>query len=283
VKRFTTADGLSLAYVDEGDGPPLLCLPGLTRNSADFAPVAARFGAGLRLVRLDPRGRGASDHDPDPANYNVAVEARDALELMDHLGLARAPVLGTSRGGLLAMVIGAAAPERLAGVMFNDVGPVLEPGGVARILDHLGRVPPHADFDAAAVALEAASRDRFPGVSVAAWRLHATRIWRELPGGGLALRYDPRLRDAFEAGMKELEPGAPLPDVWPLFDALPMVPLALLRGANSDLLSAETAAAMVARRPDLEVSVVADRGHVPFLDEPEAVTAIAAFLARVAP
>ena len=281
MERFTTSDGLSLAYADEGDGPPLLCLPGLTRNGEDFAPVVARFGPERRVIRLDPRGRGASDHDPDPLNYNVAVEARDALELMDHLGLARVPVLGTSRGGLLAMVIGAAAPQRLAGVLFNDVGPVLEPGGIARILDYLGRVPPYADFDAAALALEAASRDRFPGVTVAAWRVHAARIWREVPGG-LALRYDPRLHESFEAGMKALEPGAPLPDMWPLFDALPIVPLALLRGANSGLISPATAEAMAARRPDLVVTVVADRGHVPFLDEPEAVAAIAAFLARVA-
>ncbi len=283
MKRFTTSDGLSLAYRDEGVGPPLLCLPGLTRNGADFDPVAERFGAGLRLIRLDPRGRGASDFDPDPANYNVGVEARDALELLDHLGIARVPVLGTSRGGILAMVIAATAPQRLAGVMFNDVGPVLEKGGVDRILDYIGRVPPYADYEAGAVALQASSRDRFPGVSVAAWRVHATRIWRELPGGGVALRYDPRLRDAFEAGLAALEPGAPLPDMWPLFDALPMVPLALLCGANSDLLSPATVEAMAARRPDLVVTVVADRGHVPFLDEPEAVAAIAAFLARVAP
>ena len=282
MKRFTTSDGLSLAYRDEGDGPPLLCLPGLTRNSTDFDPVAERFGAELRLVRLDPRGRGASDFDPDPANYNVGVEARDALELLDHLGLARVPVLGTSRGGLLAMVIAAVAPGRLAGVMFNDVGPVLEPGGIGRILDYLGRVPAYADLDDAAVALAAGSHDRFPGVAVPAWRVHAARLWREIPGG-LALRYDPRLREPFEAGVKALEPGAALPDMWPLFDALPPVPLALLRGANSDLLSAETVDAMVARRPDLVVTVVADRGHVPFLDEPEAVAAIAAFLGRVAP
>ena len=181
------------------------------------------------------------------------------------------------------MVIAAAAPQRLAGVMFNDVGPVLEQGGIDQILGHLGRVPPHADFAAAAAALEASSQEQFPGVSVAAWRVHATRVWRELPGGGLALRYDLRLRDAFEAGMRALEPGAPLPDMWPLFDALPMVPLALLRGANSGLLSAATVEAMAARRPDLVVTVVADRGHVPFLDESEAVAAIAAFLARVEP
>jgi pimeloyl-ACP methyl ester carboxylesterase len=278
MRRFSTSDGLSLAYSDEGDGPPLLCLPGLTRNSEDFTPVVADFGGAWRVIRLDPRGRGASDHDPDPTRYTVAVEARDALELLDHLGLARVPILGTSRGGLLALMIGAVAPERLAGVAFVDIGPVIEVDGLSRILDYLGRVPPYPDLDTAAVALEDACRGTFPGVPVAAWRAHAARIWRETPKG-LALRYDPRLRDAFEATMR----GGPLPDLWPYFDALPPVPLALLRGANSDLLSARTAAEMVARRPELALTVVADRGHVPFLDEPESRAAIAAFLEEVAP
>lgn len=275
MKRFTTSDGLSLAFADAGSGPPLLCLPGLTRNSEDFAPVVEAFGDELRLIRLDPRGRGASDHDPDPANYSVAVEARDALELLDHLGLARVPILGTSRGGLLAMMIGAVAPERLAGVLFNDIGPVIEPEGLARILDYLGRPPPFPDLDAAGIGLEAASRAGFPGVSVAAWRAHAARNWRET-GEGLALRYDPRLRDGFEATTRE-----GLPDLWPFFENLPPVPLALIRGANSDLLAAATAAEMSARRPELAVTVVADRGHAPFLDEPESRAAIAAFIAQV--
>lgn len=278
MRRFTTSDGLSLAYADEGIGPALLCLPGLTRNSEDFAPVAARLVPGWRVIRLDPRGRGASDHDPDPANYNVMVEARDALELLDHLGLARAPVLGTSRGGLLALAIAAAAPERLAGVMFNDIGPVIEPMGLERIGAYLGLPPPYPDLDAAARAYEAGSQDQFPGVTAAEWRPYIARVWQETPQG-LALRYDPALRTPFLASM---EAGA-MPDLWPFFDALPPVPLALLRGANSDLISPATVAEMQARRPDLAVTEVPDRGHVPFLDEPESVVAIAAWLARVAP
>ncbi len=276
MRRFSTSDGLTLAYADEGSGPVLLCLPGLTRNSEDFAPVAERFAATHRIIRLDPRGRGASDHDPDPANYSLPVEARDVLELMDHLGIGRAPILGTSRGGLLALAIAALAPERLAGVMFVDIGPVIEEHGVDRILAYLGRKPPYRDLDAAAVALEAGMRAQFPGVTVAEWRVQAGRMWGEGPDG-IELRYDPRLRNGFEAGMLP----RPLPDLWPYFDLLPPVPLALLHGANSDILSAGTAAEMQARRPDLVLTTVADRGHVPFLDEPESVAAIAAFLDRV--
>ena len=178
----------------------------------------------------------------------------------------------------MALAIAAAAPERLAGVMFNDIGPVIEPLGLERIAAYLGLPPPYPDLDAAARAYEAGAQDQFPGVTAARWRVHLARIWRETPEG-LALRYDPALRTPFLASMQE---GA-MPDLWPLFDALPAVPLALLRGANSDLLSAATVAEMQARRPDLVVTEVADRGHVPFLDEPESVAAIAAFLARVAP
>ncbi len=276
MRRFTASDGLSLAYADDGAGPALLCLPGLTRNSEDFAPVVAHFAGERRVIRLDPRGRGASDFDPEPSNYSVPIEARDALELLDHLGLARAAVLGTSRGGLLAMAIGAVAPDRLAGVMFNDIGPVIEAHGIARIGTYLGVTPPYPDLDAAARAYEAGSQAQFPGVTAAAWRGHIARVWRETPEG-LALRYDPALREPFLATMQ----GGPLPDLWPFFDALPPVPLALLRGANSDIISQATAAEMQRRRPDMVVSVIPDRGHVPFLDEPASVAAIAAYLARV--
>lgn len=278
MKRFTTSDGLSLAYTDAGRGAPLLCLAGLTRNSADFEPVAAEFGAGLRIVCLDSRGRGLSEHDQDPANYNPAVEARDALELLDHLGLARAAVLGTSRGGLLAMIMAAAARERLTGVMLNDIGPVIEPAGLERILTYLGVPPAEPTLDALAAVTSARMQGSFPGVSAAMWRAYLARTLRETPTG-LELRYDPALRTGFVTPPADAAP----PDLWPLFDALAGIPLALLRGANSDILSQATAEAMQARRPDMALTIVPDRGHVPFLDEPESRAAIRAFLDRLAP
>lgn len=271
--RFTTSDGLSLAYRDAGAGPVMLCLPGLTRNGRDFEPLVEAFGARLRLVRLDLRGRGASQYDANHLNYNILTEARDVLELLDFLGIDRAIVFGTSRGGLVAMAMAAAAPQRLSGVIFNDIGPEIDPAGIARIMGYLGVVPPYPDLDAAAVALTAALADQFPGVPVAQWRRHLARNWAEGPEG-VRLLYDARIREAVLAQAAI----STAVDLWPWFAALEGVPLLTLRGANSDLLSAEIAGRMQAVRPDMPVVHVADRGHTPFLDEPEVIAAIDLFL-----
>jgi pimeloyl-ACP methyl ester carboxylesterase len=275
VRRFRTSDGLSLAYRDEGSGLPLLCLAGLTRNGDDFAAVAAAFRGEARIVRLDSRGRGGSDRDPNIMNYTPWIEARDALELLDHLGIARAAVLGTSRGGMLAMLMGMAARERLLGVILNDIGPVIEPAGLESVMSYLGLPPPDRSLDAAAVRLAGLHATDFPGVTPAAWRRWAAGGFRET-AAGLELRYDPALRAAL---LRQAEAG-PLPDLWPVFDALAGVPLALIRGANSNLLAAATAEAMQARRPDMLRVDVADRGHVPFLDEPRSLAAIREILGR---
>lgn len=281
--RFVTSDGLSLAFTDSGAGtgataaPPLLCLPGLTRNGADFEDLAAALGGRHRLITLTARGRGASDRDPDFRNYNIGVEARDAVELLDHLGLPRAVIVGTSRGGLVAMLLGAFAKDRLAGVLLNDIGPEIAPEGMARIMSYLGIEPRARSHTEAAAALKATMGAEFPDVSDARWLICARR-WFDESRGGLRLNYDPRLRDALEAASAE-----PAADLWPLFEALGSVPVAVLRGANSDLLSAATVAEMRARRPDLIAAEVPRRGHVPFLDEPEALDALGTLLARVGP
>ncbi len=276
MSRFTTSDGLSLAYLDEGAGSPILCLPGLTRNARDFDDLAAALGGRRRLIRLTPRGRAESDRDPDFANYNVAVETRDAIELLDHLGIDRAVVVGVSRGGLIAMVMAAAAKPRLAGVLLVDIGPEIDPGGLAVIMSYLGRAPQLASFEEVAAALEARMGADFPGLGAERWMALARRWFRPGPDGAPALDYDPRLRDAVEASSAQ-----PAPDMWPLFDALDGVPLALLRGANSNLLSPATTARMQARRPDMICAEVPDRGHVPFLDEPESLATLEALLAQV--
>jgi len=276
MKRFQTSDGLMLAYLDEGDGLPLLCLPGLTRDASDFDDLATAVGGRYRLIRLTPRGRGASDRDPEWRNYNVAVEARDAVELLDHLGVARPVIVGTSRGGLQAMVIAAMAHDRLAGALLNDIGPEIAPEGLEVIMSYLGVTPPFRDFEAAARAIEERLGPAFPDVSLQRWQTLARRWFAQGPDGGLALNYDPRLRDAVETGSAQ-----PAADMWPLFDAFGDLPVAVVRGANSDLLAAETVAEMHRRRPDLIVAEVPRRGHVPFLDEPEALAALEALVARV--
>ena len=275
MKRFVTSDGLSLAYTDEGEGLPVLCLPGLTRNGADFDELAAALKGRYRLIRLTLRGRGASDRDPDPTNYNVGIEARDVVEFLDHLGLKRVMIVGTSRGGLIAMVLAATAKDRLAGVLLNDVGPELAPEGLANILSYLGIEPKAKSYEEAVEALKKRMGARFPGLTDAKWTSLARRWFDEGPEG-LVLNYDARIRDNIEATA-----GQAAPDMWPLFDALDGVPLAVVRGMNSDLLTAETVEKMRKRRRDLIVGEVPDRGHVPFLDEPEALAALASLVARV--
>lgn len=274
--RFTTSDNLAIYYEDTGNGPPILCLAGLTRNSADFSFVRPHLSA-YRVIAMDYRGRGQSDHTDDFMSYNILREAQDAIELLDHLELERCAVLGTSRGGLIAMVLAAQHAARLSCVMLNDIGPYVAPEGLMRIMDYVGKTPPYPDLNAAADALAKGMAKEFPGVPLTRWRDQAEFMFAEKPGGGLSLRYDPRLRDAMigQAGVGEA------PDLWQLFDCLKDIPLAALRGANSDLLSAETFAEMKARHVDMIAVEVPDRGHVPFLDEPKSLEAIHSLLGKL--
>jgi pimeloyl-ACP methyl ester carboxylesterase len=270
---FTTSDGLRLHYEDEGSGLPVLCLSGLTRNARDFDFVAPHLGH-ARLIRLDYRGRGQSDWG-DYTTYTVPREAQDALELMDHLGLEKAAVLGTSRGGLIAMFLAATAKDMLLGVAMNDIGPVVEPGGLEVIMGYLGRDPGFADFDRMAAARKDAMEPSFAGVPLERWRKEVTHTHRETPDG-VVINYDPRLRDAV------IEAGATgTPDLWPLYDAIAPLPAAVIHGENSDLLSAATVEEMARRNPDLIVAHVPNRAHIPFLDEKPALEALQAWIAKM--
>ncbi|MFD1343206.1 alpha/beta fold hydrolase [Litorisediminicola beolgyonensis] len=267
--NFTTSDGLSLHYTDEGTGLPLLCLAGLTRDGRDFEYVAPHL-SGVRLIRLDYRGRGQSDWG-DHGTYTIPVEGRDAVELLNHLGLERAAVLGTSRGGLISMVLAATVKDRLMGVALNDIGPEIAEAGLKVIRDYIGKNPPWKSYEEAAGG--GARLPGFANVPPERWDEEARKLYRE-GQDGLVIPYDPKLRDAV------LEAGAqPAPDLWPLFDALAELPLCTIRGANSNLLSEATFAAMQARRPDMIAATVPDRGHIPFLDEPEALDALQRWLA----
>ncbi|MBP7243441.1 alpha/beta fold hydrolase, partial [Amaricoccus sp.] len=197
MNRFVTPDGLGLAWEEEGAGLPLLCLPGLTRNGSDFDELAAALGGRRRLIRLTLRGRGASDRDPDWTRYAVPVEAADVIAFLDHLGLDRVTIVGTSRGAIIAMVLAAMAKERLAGVLLNDIGPDLDPEGLAAIMSYLGIAPRAKTLKEGADALARRMGERFPGLAREKWLSLARRWFDETPDG-LALNYDPRIRDAFE-------------------------------------------------------------------------------------
>jgi len=268
VEFFTAGDGARLAYSDEGEGLPLLCLAGLTRTMADFDYMRPHV-SGVRLIRMDYRGRGASAWT-GAASYTVLQEAQDALALLDHLGIDRVAVLGTSRGGLIAMLLALLAKDRLIGVCLNDIGPVIERKGLERIFDYVGRNP----FVKTHAALAARLPGAMPGfvVSDARWLQEARLHYTQAPEG-LRITYDPALRESFIAGFE-----GPAVDAWPLFDALAGVPVALIRGANSDLLSMATVAEMQKRRPDMVFGSVPDRAHIPFLDEAESLGVLRAFL-----
>ncbi|MEL6647071.1 MAG: alpha/beta hydrolase, partial [Pseudomonadota bacterium] len=253
---------------DDGQGLPVLCLAGLTRNSLDFCYLKPHL-TDYRVIRMDYRGRGKSEYPEDFMSYNILREGQDAVELLDHLGIDKVTIIGTSRGGLIAMALSVTHPSRLASVVLNDIGPEVTDAGIARIMDYVGKTPPYANLDEAAAALADGLGHDFPGVPLTRWREAADFMWAEQENG-LSLRYDARLRDALigQAGVGEA------PDLWQLFDGLRPFPLATIRGANSDLFAQGTLDKMQARHPDMITAVVPDRGHVPFLDEPEALSAI---------
>lgn len=275
MSTFTTSDGLSLHFSNTGSGQPLLCLAGLTRCGRDFE-FFAPHARDLRMITLDYRGRGKSEYDPNHANYNVLRESQDVIELLDHLGLEKASILGTSRGGLIAMTLAATNPERLSAVILNDVGPVVAPSGIARIMEYVGKRPASETLDQAASALQAVMAPEFPDVPLERWRQQA-EIQFEVTQTGLDLRYDDQLRTA----LLEQAASGEVPDLWPLFEAVSKFPLGVIRGANSDILDAATLADMQDRNPRMIVGEVPNRGHVPFLDEPEALGVIRQVLGAI--
>lgn len=267
---FTASDGAKLAYRDEGEGLPVLCLAGLTRNMADFDYVAPHL-TDCRMIRMDYRGRGQSDWT-GAGTYTVPQEGKDALALLDHLGIEKAAILGTSRGGLIGLFLSAVAHGRLLGLCLNDVGPVVARAGLEKIFDYVGRNPAAPDHEALAERLPAAMKG-FANVPDGRWLADAQKHYEQTESG-LHIRYDSGLREAFISAFE-----GEVPDLWPLWEATKGFPVALIRGANSDLLSPETAKEMLKRRPDTIFTEVPDRSHIPWLDEPEAVEVIRKWVA----
>lgn len=271
-------DGRQLEFHDTGgEGTALLCLAGLTRNIRDFAHIPAQL-PGRRVIRLSSRGRGGSDHAADPmAEYQVPVEAGDALALLDHLGLDRVGVLGTSRGGILGMAMAAMRPGLVESLILNDIGSMVDVAGLLRIRDYVGVAPKAADFNEAALALARVHAADFPDVPLARWQAHARAIY----DGDAAptLSYDP----AIALTLAALDEAGPQIDLGPLFAACAAVPTLVIRGANSDILSADTLADMQAAHPDMTAVTAPNRGHAPFLDEPETAAAIRAHVDRTLP
>jgi pimeloyl-ACP methyl ester carboxylesterase len=260
-------------------GLPVVCLPGLARTTADFDRLAAALAGDpdrpRRVVALDYRGRGMSDHDRDPANYSIPVELADVTAVLAARAVERGIFVGTSRGGLLTMALAAVRPTAIAGAVLNDIGPVIEPQGLMRIKSYVGKLPQPRGFEDGAEILRRLFGPQFTRLTDADWLASAHRNWRR-QDGRLVVTYDPRLSHA----LASIDPAHPLPPFWPQFDALGNSPLMVIRGANSDILSAATVAAMQARRRDTVVIEVPDEGHAPLLADADTIARIAIFVAK---
>jgi len=276
-RYFTVPDGLKLHYRDypgSAERPPLLCLPGLTRNSRDFQELAERYSPRFRVLALEFRGRGMSEYDPVPARYTPPIYAQDVIELLDQLQIPQAVFVGTSLGGLVSMAVALTQPQRIAATILNDVGPVINDVGVDRIKTYVGSGQRFKDWDEAGETI-ARNTQAFDNYSHDDWVRMAKRNCRE-ENGEIVFDYDPAIAEPFNTA-----PSTPRIDLWPFFAAVAQKPLLVVRGARSDLLSAETLEKMHEAAPNMRSVVVPGVGHAPDLSEPEAAAAIDAFLSEL--
>ena len=282
--RFVTAnDGLKLHYRDYGPLAattlPVICLPGFARTAADFHEVALALAEDetkpRRVLALDYRGRGLSEYDRNWKNYDIRVELDDLVQVLVASGIEQAVFVGTSRGGLLTMALAAARPALIRGVVFNDVGPVIDARGLLRIRGYVGKLPVPRSFQEGAEILKRLSDQQFPILGEAEWEMMARRTWTDRDGA-LKPDYDVRLMKVLE----ELDLEAPLPVLWPYIDALKPVPMLAIRGANSDLLADKTLEEMAERHPDCETHTAPGQGHAPLLGSKDMIRRIAKLVAR---
>jgi len=278
---YDSSDGLHL-YARDYPGPedsqllPVLCMHGLTRNSADFAWIAEHLSKTRRVISVDQRGRGRSAYDPNPANYTPVTYVQDMFALLDALGIERVILIGTSMGGFMSMLMANMQAARFPGIVINDIGPEIDPAGLARIKSYLGKGHTIRSWDDAVAQTREINESAFPNYTDAEWLRFTRGLYREVDGHP-QLAHDPALAQP----MLEEESGAIPPDLWPLFEAMVDIPMLVVRGVISDILARDCVARMQELSPGLVVAEIPERGHAPMLDEPEAVAAIEAFLASV--
>lgn len=277
---WTSADGLTLRFRDyqgSAERPPVLCIPGLTRNCRDFEPIADAFAGEWRIICPDLRGRGMSDYARDSASYQPRQYADDIVALLDHLGLEQVVAVGTSLGGIVIMLLAEQISERISAVVLNDVGPEIEATGLARVRTHVGQGRSFPTWMHAARGLREQAGPAYPDFGISDWLRLAKRLMAEGPGGRIAFDYDMKIAEAFQSAN-----GTAPADMWPAFRNLAGRPLLVLRGELSDLLSVETLNRMKREVPDLEATTIERVGHAPTLEEAAAQEAIARLLAQVA-
>ena len=260
------------------EGPPLLLMHGLTRNSADFEALAGHLVGDYQLIVPDQRGRGLSGYDPNPEHYNPAVYVQDMFALIEGLRLKKLGLIGTSLGGLMAMMMAAILPTRFDRLVVNDIGPAVEAEGLERIQSYVGPRTPFDDWQQAADQCRSVHGDALIGYQAQDWMAFARRTCTEMPDGKIRFAYDPAISDGLSGDGGSAVP----PDLWEIWDRLGAIPTLIIRGALSDILSPATVAEMIRRHPDhISAVEVAGRGHAPMLDEPDALAAIDEFFANI--
>ena len=266
------------ARIYDGEGPPLLLMHGLTRNSGDFEALAGHLAGKYQLIVPDQRGRGQSDHDPDPQNYTPAVYVNDMFALIDGLKLGTMGMIGTSMGGLMAIMMAGMAPARFDSLILNDIGPAVEATGLARIQTYVGQPAVFDSWQQAADHCQAVQSDNMIDYGAQDWMAFAHHTCVETPDGKISFAYDPAISEGLSGSEQTVVP----PDLWPAWDMLSALPTLVIRGALSDILSAATVAEMKRRHSDHFSSVdIENRGHTPMLDEPDALEAIDRFYAEL--
>lgn len=274
---YKSSDGLTLYARDYGPQDAdlvVLCMHGLTRNAADFEDVCENLPGGVRGIAVDQRGRARSEYDLNPANYLPATYVQDMFTLIDHLGLERVVLFGTSLGGLMSMMMNAMKPGFFKGVILNDIGPVLDPVGLERIKGYVGKGEPMASWEEAAELIKANNQIAFPNLTGEGWMRFAKRTCEETEDGRVRLAYDPKISEP----IGDDEDNAVPPDLWPVFDQLQDVPLLVIRGEISDILHPDTVTEMQRGKPDTQFLEVAGVGHAPLLDEPGVMEKVNAFV-----
>lgn len=276
------SDGLRLHVrrygPQQGATHPIICLPGLTRTALDFDVLAnALVGAAnpqRRVYAVDYRGRGLSDYDQSPENYSLGVELADLLSTMAALDLGPAIFIGTSRGGLMIMLLATVRPQLVAGAILNDIGPEIAIEGLLRIKSYVGKLPSPADYDDATAILKRLFGPQFPALTDDEWLASAKRAFKR-EDGRLVPMYDVRIAET----LSSIDADRPLPDLWEQFDALASVPVMVIRGELSDILTRETVGTMKHRHPGLEIVDVPNQGHAPLLADTATIARIADFVA----
>lgn len=275
---WTSQDGLKLHFRDyagPSDPLPVICMHGLTRNSRDFAELAERLSARRRVLVPEMRGRGMSEYAKDWATYTPVQYVADVIALLQQEGVERFISIGTSMGGLMTMMLSAAKPGVIGGAVINDIGPEIDPAGIARINTYVGQNRNFPTWLHAARTAQETGKDSFPDYDINRWIEMVKRVMVVGQNGRIGFDYDMAIAEPFK------QPGnAAPPNLWPMFESLKDAPLLVLRGALSDLLSADVLAQMEARHPTMQSVTVPRVGHAPMLDEPESLAAIDGFLAQ---